>query len=72
MSGLELSMKNTGLQLYCVVNMFLKRAAPTCVNNNIHCQKTDVCGEKLLSEFNILKQFYSSGVRNVSKNTTGK
>lgn len=47
MSGLELSMKNTGLQIYCVVNMFLKRAAPTCVNNNIHCQKTDVSGKSL-------------------------
>lgn len=48
MSGLEESMKNTGLRIYCVVNMFPKRAAPTCVNNNIHCQKTDVCGEKNL------------------------
>lgn len=72
MSGLELSTKNIGLQIYCAVNMFLKRAAPTCVNNNIHCQKTEVCGEKVLSEFNILKQFNSSGVRNVRENTSGK
>lgn len=72
MSGLELSTKNTGLQIYCVVNMFLKRAAPTCVNNNIHCQKTEVCGENVLSEFSILKQFNSSGVRNVRENTSGK
>lgn len=57
---------------YCVVNTFLKRVDPTCVNNNIHCQETDVCGEKILSEFNILKQFYSSGVRNLRENTTGK
>lgn len=31
---------------YCVVNTFFKRADPTCVNNNIHCQETDVWGGK--------------------------
>lgn len=51
-SGLELSMENPGLQIYCVVNMFLKRAAPTYVNNIIHCQKTDVFGEKVLTFLN--------------------
>lgn len=72
MSGLELSMKNTGLQIYCVVNMFLKRAAPTCVNNNIPLPEKRCVWGKALSEFNILKQFSSSGVRNVRGNTTGK
>lgn len=39
-----------------IVNMFLKRTNPTWVNNNnIHCQKTNVCGEKSLSKFNILE-----------------
>lgn len=50
---------------YYIVSMFRKRTNPTWVNNNIHCQKTNVCGEKNLSKFNILKLFYSSGVRNV-------
>lgn len=31
---------------YYIVNMLLKRTNPTWPNNNIHCQKTNVCEEK--------------------------
>lgn len=31
---------------YHIVNVVLKRTNPTWLNNNINCQKTNVCGGK--------------------------